>query len=233
MDLRKCDPVGAVAVIRMELMRSSAVIVFFAILLGSASAASAAAITCPNPQLQYPQNNGKVKLSNTYTVTPAIDCVWGPDNLGNGHDEFIAGVGTNDAAYGNTGATFGLSWTLIGSTGGVSSSDLTKISGLTFSGVTSKFGNWSIDPTVASLSNYNTFALGVKDGSDPKWAVFLLDSSQLSGTVSMWGGSFSHFTLYGANVPSLTTVPEPGSLLLLGSGLVVLARRARRKLCGS
>jgi hypothetical protein len=202
-----------------------------ALAIGLASGAEAASITCPNPTYTY--GNKNQHTSNTYTVSPAIDCVWGPagsSNLGSTTDDFVSGLGFNDAAYGNTGATFGLSWTFVKSTGGVTSAQLASVSGLTFTNFTNDFANWVIDPAALNLAygtSFNTFALGVKDGSDPKWSVFLLDSNHLSGTVSMTGGSFSHFVVYGANV--IRDTPEPSVLLLFGAAAAATSMRKRRR----
>lgn len=215
---------------QLNLLRVGLFVGAAAVLVGFApTAASAASITCPNPTFTYGNN----KTSNTYTVNPAVDCVWGAldaswHNLGNGQDAFLSGYGQNDAAYGNTGPTFGLTWTLRGDTGSApGQGGYTPIPGLTFTSISSSSALWTLDRNNANFAGYNTFALGVKDGADPKWAVFLLDSNVLSGTVTMTGGSFSHFTVYAANLRE-TAVPEPASLLSLGCGLLALAHRARR-----
>lgn len=200
------------------------------------TAASAASITCPNPQ--FPLKNGTP--SNVYTVDPALDCVWGPltsNNIGAVGDDFLGtagdnGSGINDAAYGNNGSNFGLTWSFIDSTGGITAANLASVSGLSFTNFTTTFVNWSLNPTVLNLAygtSYNTFALGIKDGNAPFWAVFLLDSSNLSGTASMVNGGFSHFVVYGANVPNVVATPEPGALLLLGTGLLAVARTVRKR----
>jgi PEP-CTERM motif len=84
-----------------------------------------------------------------------------------------------------------------------------------------------------ALLNYAQFAIGIKDGEDPKWAIFLLPEGVASGN---WGfateqGSLSHFTAYarGVSTPPPTVTPEPASLLLLGTGLGLAARRMRKR----
>ena len=76
----------------------------------------------------------------------------------------------------------------------------------------------------------------VKDGAnDPFWYLFDLTSSGLNwdGTEALilsgfWpnGGAISHVTLYGNVAP----VPEPATMLLLGTGLIGLASVGRKKL---
>lgn len=188
-------------------------------------------VTCPNP-LAGDQ-------TRSYTVDPAIDCVWGTGKILNGgvDDDFLLGNGTNDpayllpTAYGPSdpfGRNFGLQWTFIGSTEDLNGS----ISGFEYKLATGdRSGTWKVN--ASQLPAYSRFALGIKDGGDPKWAVFLLDNSELAGLMSMGStdnkdsGSFSHFVLYGVqSVP----VPEPASLLLLGTGLLSAGFfRKRRK----
>jgi len=186
-------------------------------------------VTCPevtNP----PTGN------NTYTATLALDCVYdslgGSGNIGQGggNDDFLNNTGINNPTYNppvfTEAADFGVSWTQICSSGGVGS-----CTGLAITTSSNQAGTYQVTNT-----SYQYYALGIKDGSTPFWAVFLLDPATIGqvGSVSMTGGGFSHFVLYGSGTPVTTTtnvtpVPEPASLLLLSSGLAFAGNRLRKR----
>jgi len=114
-------------------------------------------------------------------------------------------------------------------------------------GITS--GSWYWNATNSIAEGNTTFAMVLKDGSssnDPiRWAWFLLDNVNTTaggcvlpagfthcGTWSMYGNDgtikdISHISIYGAGT---STVPNPGSLVLLGSGILGLGYLTRRKL---
>jgi hypothetical protein len=96
------------------------------------------------------------------------------------------------------------------------------------------------DPTGAIITYTGGLFVGptayllVKDGAaDPAWYLFNLTELGWTGTeilelTGFWEGvqgSISHVALYGSSNP----VPEPGTLLLIGSGLAGLAAYKRRK----
>ena len=75
----------------------------------------------------------------------------------------------------------------------------------------------------------------VKDGAKPKFAIFMLPVGLSTGNWHFLTpqGDLSHFALYGRNIleidEHISAVPEPATLLLLGTGLTFAARRRRAK----
>lgn len=98
------------------------------------------------------------------------------------------------------------------------------------------------DPSGATITYTGGDILGdmkfllVKDGNqNPAWYLFNLTTLGWDGVETLelsafWpaGGAISHVTLYGSSSPP--AVPEPGTLLLLGGGLLGLAVYGRRRM---
>ena len=104
---------------------------------------------------------------------------------------------------------------------------------LDITGLLSTSGTFTI--SASAWDTYSSLIIAFKSGEgvlDPDWAAFLLTPEVLSGTWSISGNqSLSHANLYGGdlNGEEPPVIPEPGSLMLLGSGLLIGARRLRQR----
>ena len=181
--------------------------------------AAAATLSCPEPIGSW---------KHQYTSSGVTACVFGDDdNIGQGNplnDDFLQG----DALGGNPPGTD----PLLGGGWGIAHDDISFTFDATCDPGFSDCGTWTItnfDPTLE-------YAVGISNGQDPKWAVFLVDNAAdvFTGDWTIGPkGEWSHGALYvrGDTVIPVSggQEPEPALLALLGGGLAVAARRLRRR----
>jgi hypothetical protein len=165
--------------------------------------ASAAPIMCQDPK------NNHMNVDSTY-VSACLDAGVGNVNGNPKTDDFLLGnplldyVGIGDGKFSQTSKT-----------------------------KTGTAGTFSLN--AALWDSWSEIAIGFKfgTGNNPdEWFVFTLNEFVSSGTwdfVNFWekGGGLSHVQLYGSGP---TSVPEPGTLLLMSAGMIGLAFARRRKL---
>ena len=141
-----------------------------------------------------------------------------------------SGDGANELNANASDVLVAAGWTVIDKDEVLSADNWFTVIGL---GATS--GTFTIDPLAWSV--WDEIAIGFVVGGgqiDPKWAAFELPTGEIAGLWSnapRHGGELSHANLYGRGDggPVITAMPEPATLLLLGSGLTIAMRRRRRR----
>jgi hypothetical protein len=115
--------------------------------------------------------------------------------------------------------------------------ELTITGNITSTGAGTNTGTWEVVPPIEAISFYavkagNFFAMYLVDPADSSgsWSTYDIwkyaQDHNLRGGGGNDGLSISHFTGYN---PSTAPVPEPATMLLLGTGLIGLAGASRKK----
>jgi hypothetical protein len=168
---------------------------------------------CPDPM--GPDDTRQYSVTIDDSIGGAATCIaYGDGNLAENNDAFADMVNpTTDP-----------DWAFVGQNSAFSSTG--SLTG-------GKSGDWTILNFDPSLE----YAIGVKNGGSPKWAVFLLPQGVSTGFwgVESSGGGLSHLALWSREGEEPPTpgeepvVPEPASIALVGLGLVAGGARLRRR----
>jgi len=144
----------------------------------------------------------------------------------------LSGNDANDLNANSSDVMFLAGWTIIDKDQADPDAVFPNDAWFSVTGIGATSGSFIIDPT--AWSSFGRLAIGLVVGGgtlDPKYVVFELPFNETTGTWSdqpPQGGGLSHTVLYG--IPATSQVPEPASLLLLGSGLFGAVKvRSRRK----
>jgi hypothetical protein len=190
------------------------------VILGSVAAGNASAAPVYVTGNECPTDSSMGGFTRQYSITQAVACIY-DDGSSN-----IQGTTGEADLYLNAAAaqpTWGTGWTALGQN--PLGFDFTADAG-------NDDGTFTID---TSVLEHGQFAVAIKDGGSPKWAIFLLPEDTFSGDWHFLteGGSLSHFALFGRGTldqdEDPSSVPEPASLLLFGSGLIVAAAKMRKR----
>ena len=158
---------------------------------------------------------------------------------------FAIGSVTGTPKAGDVASLFGNTWLKEGELTGNGTNDLlTGVLTTGSWGVIPVGGNWAINPSFWGTWGRAvvTFHLG-NGGGNPDWFFFEVTPGATSGTfhidrLSGTGGGLSNIVLWGAGTPTVQSfcttgncvaTPEPGSMFMLGTGLLIAAALIRRR----
>ena len=193
--------------------------------------------TCPTgPASDFTGNERQ------YKVDDAIKCMYIDVTTGNLGNPTGGVVDTNN--FLNSAEAFAEGW---GPDAWTGLGGDPSLGGFSFTGgYGGSSGSFTIGLPLTSL--YNQFAVAVKDGGDPKFAIFLLPENDFESlwSITSSGGGLSHFAVYGRlndtedpvlcpdgtlpPCPRIEEVPDAASsLLLMGMGLAGIEQFRRRR----
>jgi hypothetical protein len=167
---------------------------------------------------------GGGSITHQYWVEDAISCVWDDD----ASKQQIKGTDAEALLY------LGAGWVGLGK----QDAGQTNLTGLTVNftgpcGAPNEPGpndanNGCGNFTYSNPNSYTQIAFGIKDGTFPKWAIFVMPFGDFASNWAIFDrGGYSHGTLFATT--QAPPIPEPASLILLGSGLSAVAYRLRRR----
>jgi hypothetical protein len=179
-------------------------LLFLVVVCAVPSVATASTVTCPDTAVT---TDNEYTLSADDIEAAIVDCEFGFGNInGNSNDDFLDNPPADQFGGGWDGCNLEFN-----------EGDLCGIENWSWdpTSSTADFGQWSFDGD-ATLD----YALGIKDGADPKWAVFLLadpdDDGFYEGLYQIIkknkvqndadpNGALSHWSIYSRELADTTT----------------------------
>ena len=171
------------------------------------------ATSCPGSA-----GGGLCNGNSPFQLSALIALLSGPNSIGSGTQKYVV---TNDI-----GNTFSFTLTSTGKGAGFADNGSCQING----GTTSIFSSC----TLTSANGHSTMSGGKAIGTGGNGTNFLFPATVTFSGAAALGATFDlgFVSMQGASSVPTTTVPEPSSLLLFGSGLLGAVGLVRKKWSG-